>query len=77
MCWMNVDERYVMVIKPQVPVTTLKQFWMRVSIRDSIKLGFGFGIGVTLATLLMSILWYLLVICFGVLIYIPKTHIGI
>ena len=64
-----------MALDPQVPVTTLKQFWMRVSFRDAVKLGFGFGIGVTAATIVISLGWYLIAFIFGIAIYAPKTGI--
>jgi len=44
----------------QTDVTTLKQFWMRVSFRDAVKLGAGFALGASIATFLIGFAWFLI-----------------
>jgi len=55
--------------KQQVPVTTLKQFWMRVSFRDAIKLGFGFAIGASIASFIIGFLWFVFAMMLGFVVH--------
>jgi pheromone shutdown protein TraB len=62
-----VNERKTMKIKlpdQQVNVTTLKQFWMRVSFRDAVKLGMGFALGASIMTFVVGLFWFLIRLMF-------------
>jgi hypothetical protein len=54
-----------MNLPKQQSVTTLKQFWMRVSFRDAVKLGFGFAIGASVASFIIGFLWFVFAFMLG------------
>jgi len=48
----------------QIDVITLKQFWMRVSFRDAVKLGIGFALGVSITSFFAGLFWFLIKLIF-------------
>ena len=55
-----------MKLLQQTDVKTLKQFWMRVSFVDGIKLGIGFTIGTAIASFVLGIIWIFIMLIFGI-----------
>ena len=66
-----------MNLPKQTEVKTLKQFWMRVSFMDGIKLGIGFAIGTSIAAFIMGFMWFLAVLMFGFIVGISPGEVSL